>query len=138
MPGVIPVTLPPLFTVPIAVLLLDHVPPVPLANRTLKPTQTPEPPVIGVGAALTVTVIEAEQPIDAMEYVMSEVPGDTPVRAPVLPKVATLVVLLLHVPPAGLADKVDAIPMQIVVLPEKTGSGLTTIGFIALHPAEFV
>jgi hypothetical protein len=54
-PAVIPNTLPPLLTVPIAVLLLDHVPPVPLVNVIDDPTQTVELPVIADGTGFTVS-----------------------------------------------------------------------------------
>jgi hypothetical protein len=53
----------------------------------------------------------------------------------VAPTVATAVLLLAHVPPAGVSDKVVVVPTQKFVLPLiGAGNGLTVIPAVAMQP----
>jgi hypothetical protein len=58
---------------------------------------------------------------------MVEMPGVKPLTRPPVPADATVVLLLVHVPPEGVADKVVVVPTQI--WPElpviAVGAGLT-------------
>jgi hypothetical protein len=76
------------------VLLLLQVPPVVASdNVAVAPEQMLPAPVIGAGGGTTFTVVVAM-------HVIIEVPNDTPYTTPLLePTVATLVLLLVHVPP---------------------------------------
>src|ERR1019366_9069008 len=94
-PGAMPETTPVLPTVATAVLLLLHVPPgVASVSVVVLPAQTVAVPVTDDGNAFTVTVAEAVQPPDVV-YVIDAVPGAMPETTPVLPTVATAVLLLL-------------------------------------------
>ena len=77
-----------------------HVPPeVASDNARVDPTQTPpEPADIDDGNGLTVNTVVVEQPVVNV-YVITVVPGATPVTTPVVePTVAIPGVPLLHVP----------------------------------------
>src|SRR5580700_2626843 len=101
-------------TVDMVVLLLLHEPPrVASVSVVVNPTHTLGVPAIGLGAALTVIVLEELQPLP-MEYEMTEVPAETPVIIPELePTVAMPVLTLVHVPPPG-------VPVYVVVAPAHT------------------
>ena len=62
-PGATPLTVPPVgSTVATVVLLLVHVPPaIPFVSKVTLPKQTVDEPLIGVGDAVTVTVLDAPQ-----------------------------------------------------------------------------
>jgi hypothetical protein len=91
------------------------------------------------GSALTVIVEIVLHPV-GIEYVIREVPAATADNKPVAdPTVATPVVLLLQVPPAGLLLNELVLPAHIVVDPEmEVGVGLTVTVTVALfvHPFE--
>ncbi len=110
-----------------AVLLLNHVPPVVvLASVDVEPSQALNVPVIDAGLAFTVVDSLREQPVGSV-YVMLLAPADAPVSIPdVEPIVATLVVPLNHVPPAGVVDSVVVMPTQMAEEAVNTaGVGLT-------------
>jgi hypothetical protein len=138
-PEEIPVTTPPVETVPTAVLVLVHVPPaVPLAlSVVVVPTQTVAVPLMvpGVASGLTVTTCVAKQPSLSV-YVIVAVPPLTPVINPVPdPTLATPEVPEVHVPPDGDELKVVVSPAQILVVPVIVpGAVFTVIVTTALHP----
>jgi hypothetical protein len=112
-----PVTTPvPEPTVAIAVLLLAHDPPdVELLNVVVEPTQTEWVPVFAEGTGITVTSVVAKHPVLSI-YVMFEVPAATPVTFPGLEgTVATLVLLLLQVPPVGVLVSTVMVPIHAVL-----------------------
>jgi hypothetical protein len=81
------------------VLLLVQVPPPVLVSVLVVPTHTTGVPPIADGTGLTVNTLVMKHPVDRV-YVIVEVPASTPVTTPEAePTVATLVVLLAHVPP---------------------------------------
>lgn len=134
-PDAIPVTIPPLVTVAMLVLLLAQVPPVAGERVVFSPTQIEEPPVIlTVGKALTVNDFVFEQPVVLLVNVSVTVPGLTPVTKPAFVTVATLVLLLVHVPPvAGVTLAVEL--SQTDVAPPNTGTILTvTVPVVLEHP----
>lgn len=67
---------------------------------------------------------------------MVTTPVATPTTTPEVLTVAMAVLLLLHVPPEGVATKVAVVPMQSVVLPLITGVIFTVIDLIAVQPPE--
>jgi hypothetical protein len=71
---------------------------------------------------------------------MVEVPDDTPYTIPELvPTVATLVVLLLHMPPPVVLLSVVLLPTHTVDEPViAAGSGLTVTTSVAKHPVDTV
>jgi hypothetical protein len=89
-----------LLTVPTAVLLLLHVPPLtPSVSAAVVSAHRLNGPTIAPGDGSTVTVAVLLQPPDTM-YVIIVLPDDTPVSTPVdNPIVPTAVLLLPHVPP---------------------------------------
>ena len=100
-----PLTIPIVPTVPIAVLEDDQTPPdVVFASVVVAPTHTfVVPPVVAatVGVLLTVTTFVVVVP-QATLYVMVTVPALTPVSTPVVdPIVARAVLLDDHVPPVA-------------------------------------
>jgi hypothetical protein len=97
-PADIPVTIPDEEPITVFALLLDHVPAPVLLSKVVAPTQTFITPVIGGGAAVTVTVTEAEQVFPKV-YVTSAVPGATPVTMPVEEPIVAADPLTLHTPP---------------------------------------
>ena len=131
-PALTPVTVPPL-TVDTDGLLVLHVPPVvDSPNTTVDPAQTVVVPVIAAGVALTVTeAVTDPEPVTV--YVMIDVPADTPVTTPELLIVATLVLPLVHVPPAVASASVVVVPEHSVVVPV-TGAttGTTSSVMVAL------
>ena len=112
-PADAPVTTPvPPTTVATVVPPLVQVPPVvPSVNVIVEPTQNDEDAGILDGAALTVIIVVTVQPVPN-EYVISDVPDNTPVTTPVPAIVATVVVPLVHVPPVVPSVKVIVEPAQ--------------------------
>jgi uncharacterized protein (DUF362 family) len=124
-----------------AVLLLTHVPSVvgltvvvpPIHNEVLAPV------IFVIGRALTVTALVASdgQSVVLLVNVNIAVPPLTPVTTPPLVTVATVLLLLNHVPPVlGLNVVVD--PSHIVLAPVMltVGFALTVNGAVAneAHP----
>jgi hypothetical protein len=128
-PGIMPVATP--VDDPMVATLrlpLVHVPPVAASvSDVVKPVQMlSEPPIAG-GAAFTVTSAVTLQPVADILYVMRDVPVAIPETTPVeVPIDATVVLLLLHVPP-GVPSVSDVLPpTHIARLPViGAGSGLT-------------
>jgi len=123
-PAVTPVTIPvegP--TVATTGVPLVQVPPVVvLVHVATEPIHIGVVPAIvcGIGA-ITVTVCEAvlTHPPTVTEYVITEVPADTPVTTPVMPSaVAIAGVPLVHVPPVVVLVHVAIDPTHIGVVPD--------------------
>ena len=96
-PAATPVTTPVVLTAAVPGALLLHVPPTTeLPNARVAPTQTVVPPVILPGAASSVNGKVATQPA---VYDIVTVPATRPVTTPDVLTVATVGLLLLHVPP---------------------------------------
>jgi hypothetical protein len=127
-PVAIPVTNPESrTTVALAVLLLIQVPPaVALDKSAVDPTQTLLGPVLAAGAAITVTSVVLIQPVGNV-YVIVVVPNDAGVTTPPEEMVATPVVPLLHVPPAGDDDKPVVPAGQSNILPVMVSGMLFTV-----------
>jgi hypothetical protein len=125
-PDAMPVTVPPLFIVPTAVLLLLQVPPaMELASVRVSPAHIAPPPVMAA-LEFTVTVALALQPDGEMVYVIIEVPLDTPDTTPVPETtVAAAVVPLVHAPPAGALVSVVVLPGHTVKVPDMGDIGFT-------------
>ena len=103
------------------------------------PTHTLNVPDI-VGCALTVIVMVIEQPL-LLVYVITLVPGLTPVTTPVLVIVATPVLDEVH----GLTGAGDPDPVNVIVDPSQTATGpvivgcaLTVIVTVLEHPLLFM
>jgi hypothetical protein len=62
------------------------------------------------------------------------VPADTPETTPVEETDATLLLLLLHVPPPTPFAKVVVNPLHALFMPVIACDVLTVIAFVALHP----
>ena len=131
-PDTTPVVAP---TVAFAVEVLLQVTPVVTSLRVIvEPSHTDDGPVIGAGVALTVTITVAWQPPLKL-YEIVAVPGDTPFTIPVVPIVATDILLLLHVPPAVASVSVMVWPAQTTVGPAMgNGVGFTATTVVALQP----
>jgi hypothetical protein len=117
-PAATPVTTPSVSTVPIAMSLLLHVPPVVIvANVVVLPRHTVDAPVIVAGNWFTVTSLVISQP-ELILYVIVAIPSETPVHIPVDDTiVATAALLLVHVPPVGVAVNVPVLPTHTAVAP---------------------
>lgn len=126
-----PVTSPEVLMV--AAVLFDVLqipPPGELLSWVVSPEQTDNVPVIGAGNGLTVTVMEAEQPVASIyvqtvvDVVTTLLSADTiPVDDPI---VATEVTLLVHVPPGIASLRLVTDPAQTDVLPVMfAGKGFT-------------
>jgi hypothetical protein len=117
-PVVIPVTRPEKEpTVATEVLLLVHTPPAGVPDNVIVLETHIVVRLVMDGLAFTVTVVVAEHP-EGSVYVAVAIPALTPVTIPEAdPIVATASGLMLHVPPAGVDDKVVEEPAQIVVIP---------------------
>jgi len=59
-----------------------------------------------------------------------------PLTTPVELTVAMAVLLLAHVPPAGVATKVMVLPAQRVLLPEIVAPAVTVISLVAVQPPD--
>jgi hypothetical protein len=138
-PALTPVTTPVLLTVATEVVADVHgfaaagVPdPV---NVVVNPTQTLSVPVIA-GCVSTVTVTVLLQPL-LFVYVITLVPGFTPVTTPMLLTVATLVVADVHgFTAAGVPEPVNVIvdPSHTVNVPVMAGCGFTVTVVVLVHP----
>ena len=132
-----PFTTPEVETVPKAVLLLLHVPPlVASANARNEPTQVFGVPVIAAGVGLTVKGSVAMQPVGNVNVIVIDpaaIPETTPVPEPI---VATAVLLLLHVElPEPSVNVVGNPPAQTLVAPEiAAGKGLTVAVTVVKQP----
>ncbi len=99
-------------------LLLAHVPPIVASvNSVVLPVHNDDEPLIAAGAVVTVRMRVAMQLV-ANVYVIVALPEATPVTIPLVPTVATAVLLLLHAPPVVASAKVvvssgqtDAVPV---------------------------
>jgi hypothetical protein len=124
--------------VPCAVLLLVQVPPeVASESIVVWPTQTDGAPVIAAGEALTVNEAVLMHPA-VVVYVIVTTPGATPVTVPLLlPTVAIVPSLLVHVPPRVASVSVRVEPAQTLNVPTTAaGSGFTVTTVVALQPAN--
>ena len=139
-PAANPFTAPVLPTVAIDVLLLLHVPPDGLEDNVVAlPTHTFIVPVIDDGIGLTVNVVVVRQPVGNV-YVISGVPEATPVTIPELvPTVASVTLLLNHVPPGVASVSVVVKPMHTLSVPDiAAGNGLTVTTVVEVHPVDAV
>ncbi len=59
-----------------------------------------------------------------------------PLTPPVELTVAIVVLLLAHVPPAGVARKVMVLPAHSVLLPEIVAPVVTVISLVAVQPPD--
>ena len=73
-------------------------------------------------------------------YVITVVPAETPATTPVLPTVATAVLLLLQVPPEMLSISVMVLPAQTVDAPEMdpADGAPNTVMWLVAVPEEVV
>jgi hypothetical protein len=129
-----------LLTVATEVFELDQVPPVVDEERVVVvPTQVTAVPEIAAGSGFTVSVAVRVQPVP-MVYVTIELPEDTAVAMPDdEPIVATEVVPLTHVPPAGVLVSVAELPSQIDKDPDMVeGNGFTVIVVVVRQPVGSV
>ena len=127
-------------TVEIPVLLLVHVPPPATSlNVVVKPAHTLAVPVIDDGNGLTVTTLVAIQPV-AREYVIVDVPANTPVTTPVEISIVAIPVLpLVHAPPPVASLKAVVKPAHTVLVPVMgDGNGLTVTTLVAIQPVARV
>lgn len=122
-PAVIPVTTPVLLTVAIVALLLVQVPPETVSTNVIEaevqtlpgPDITPaEGELFTVIARVATAVLQAPVTV----YDMSALPEVTPNTTPDAFIEATLVLLLLHVPPVTAFVSVVLLPVQTTELPE--------------------
>jgi hypothetical protein len=104
----------------------------------LLPTHTVVFPAIAVGIVLTVKGIVETQPA-LVVYNIFAVPPDTPVISPVVTfAIATVVLLLLHVPPNIALLSVIVVPWHTVVVPVIGATGFTVTVVVAIQPADVV
>ena len=129
-----PDTLPVASTVATVVVPLVQVP-IEVSKRDVdEPTQTNGVPVIGAMAPLTVIVIVTGVP-QPFAYVIVVVPPPTPETSPEASTVATLVVLLVHVPPVDASANVVTAPTHAVGVPViATGAAFTVTVAVAGVP----
>jgi hypothetical protein len=128
-PGLPPVTKPvEALTEAMVASLLDHVPPGIVLIRAVDcPEHTESVPVIGPGAAFTVATAVVKQPVGSV-YVIVDVPGATPNKAPFAePIVAMPVVLLAHVPPPVVLVSVEVAPTHTDRTPPMFGGSALTV-----------
>lgn len=121
----------------IAVLPLAHVPPVTeLLNVVVEPIQVAIVPVIAGGGGMTVTMPVTVHPVPESLNVIVEVPAIFPVTIPEdEPMVATIVLLLVHVPEPDELLRTDVPPMQTFILPDiVAGEGFTVTVVTTLQP----
>ena len=120
------------------VLPLLQVPPVVVfPNVVISPEQTVVVPEIAEGKGFVVTTLLVVQPV-ASVYVMTEVPGATPVTRPEpATMVAVAVLLLLHVPPVAPSFRFVVRPTQTTAVPDIAGgNGLTVTTVVAAQPVD--
>jgi hypothetical protein len=119
-PAETPVTTPPASTVATAGFVDDQTPPaVASASVLVDPTQRLPPLVMAAttGRALTVSVSVVSQPVDAILYLIRDVPAVTGVTTPAALIVATAGVPLVQVPPAIASDSARVEPTQTALPP---------------------
>ena len=115
-------------------LLVQPPPPVLLSNAVVEPTQTVSAPVIGEGTVLTVTIVEAVQPVEAV-YTIVDVPIAAPVTIPVGLIGATVGLLLLQVPPRVASLNVVVVPTHKPVEPViGSAPSVTVITLVVWQP----
>jgi hypothetical protein len=140
-PMATPVTTPvELLTVATDVFELDHVPPEVDEERVVVvPTQVTAVPEMAAGSGFTVSIAVRVQPVP-MVYVIIELPEDTAVAIPdEEPMVATDVVPLAQVPPAGVLVNVVELPSHIDKDPDNVdGNGFTVIVVVVRQPVGSV
>lgn len=111
-----------------AVLLLLQVPPPVTSDKNpVAPIQALVDPVIGDGVEFTVTGETVRHPDEFKTKVISELPADTPLTVPEVPIVATLVLLLVHVPAPDKSVRFVELPEQKVVVPEIEAGAASTV-----------
>lgn len=118
-------------------LLLDHVPPVMGVTFAVDSSQTlVAPPKTGIGFTVTLPVV-FEHPVVLFVNVKLAEPVPIAVTTPELVTVATLVLLLTHVPPV-VGDKVVVFPTQIELLPVilTAGNAVTVKLILLLQPDD--
>jgi len=138
LPPATPVTIPELEpTVASAVLLLVHVPPVVASlNVVVANGQRTIVPVIAAGSGLTVSVVVVKHPVGAVYVIITVVPPVTPVTIPDdEPTVALAVLLLVHVPPAGVDVSVILAPGQAIDGPAIGVGGAFSTSAVAIDTA---
>jgi hypothetical protein len=119
-PGLTPVITPLLVTVAIPVLLLVQVPPEVGLTVPAMPMHIEEGAVtVGFGFTVTVVVVLL-QVVVVFVKVNVALPALTPVTRPALVTVATVVLLLVQVPPV--------VGLNVAVLPTQTAAGAVTVG----------
>jgi hypothetical protein len=122
-------------TVAIELLAVPQVPPATASvNEMLNPEHTVVGPVIDVGLPITVTVAVAAVP-QPVEYVIVALPALPPVTVPVVFTLATVLLLLFHVPPATASVNAMVKPEHTVEGPAiETGVPVTVIVVVLAVP----
>ena len=138
-PAAIPVTDPVVEFTDTVISAVLHVPPPASLNMIVEPEQTAPDPKIFVGNGFTVKILVVLQPV-GMEYVIFTVPEDVPVVIqPLLPIVATVALLVLHVPPGVRSVRHVDKPIQTSGVPVMaTGIGLTVSVVLVVQPVGSV
>jgi len=120
------------------VLLLLHVPPDTVFVRLVVcPAHTEVVPPIAEGNGLTVKPVVVKHPVGKVYVITVVPPGLAPPAAipELLPMDATVVLLLLHVPPPDGSPNVVVRLTQMFVLPViADGKGLTVTIAVVEHP----
>jgi hypothetical protein len=134
-PPLMPVTTPEASTVAMPVLDDDHVPlPDEQARVVVAPWHILVVPVRATGAATTVTTEVAVQPVEERVKLITAVPELMPVTTPVEAlTVATLVLLLLHVPVPEELLNVVVRPGHTVKVPVLAEGAITVTTLVALQ-----
>jgi hypothetical protein len=133
-PAETPVTIPVVAPTVALALPVLQVPPPASFRVVVVPGHTTSDPVIAPGSGFTVTTAVIEHPVGAV-YVIVVVPASTPVAMPLGLTVATLPVLLAHVPPAVASASVVVRPAHTVIVPVMVaGNGLTVITVVVMQP----
>jgi hypothetical protein len=116
-----------------------HVPPVVvLVKAVVRPVHTLVVPVIGAGTGLTVSVRVLKQLVGNV-YVIIVVPVVAVVSTPEVPMLATVGLLLLHVPLAGISDMKIVEPRHELEPPEiGLGCRFTVTVIDAIQPVGIV
>jgi hypothetical protein len=130
----VPVTLL-VVTVATAPFEVPYIPPVTvLVNTVAVFIHMLKVPVIEAGVLFIVAVADLEQPL-GNTYTTVVVPPEDPVSTPDVLIGATVLTLLLHVPPAGEQVNVDVVPVQMLSVPPiAAGAAFTVITAVATLP----
>jgi hypothetical protein len=94
-------------------------------------------PATGNGFTVITTDAKTVPQLFVTAYTIESVPAVTPVTMPVLPTVASAVLVLLHTPPGAASVSVIDESAHTLPAPEMvpaTGSGLTVIASVVRHP----